>query len=249
MLSSLKLKMSLVQIQKLTKPSLVICAKQNVELLSSYLQKPIPEIKVNQVEIINEQKVVLFDNKLSRNLGLFRVDQFEKQLGHVGENKEVLVVVPNRSWLAPTAISVARYFPKFTRKTDKKSQEMINLDIAVVENGKYELLSQSSQKESISNYIESTQLAAELVDTPPNELYTTSYVERVRDLFKGLPVEINEIMGETLKEKGYGGLWNVGKAAVYPPVLLTISYKGNKSSEDSVALVGKGIVYDAGNII
>ena len=238
--------MSLVQLKSLTKPSLIICAKQNVDLLNIYFQKDVPTLTANQVEFVHGQKVVVFDNQLSRNLGLFRTDQLEKQLSHVGENKEVLVVVPHKDWVIPTAISVARYFPTFTRKTSTKAAINVGLDIAVATDGKFQLLSAMKEKESISNFINSTQLTANLVDSPPNELYTTSYVERVRETFKDLPVEFTEIKGEDLKKQGFGGLWNVGKAAVFPPVLLIVSYYGKDKTSPSTALVGKGIIYDSG---
>eukprot|EP00835_Amoeboradix_gromovi_P004191 NODE_312_length_11237_cov_0.283624.p3 type:complete len:465 gc:universal NODE_312_length_11237_cov_0.283624:11010-9616(-) len=240
--------MSFVQLKSLTKPSLVICAKQHSDLLNSYFKNNLPAHHVNQVFSMGDQKVVLFDNKLSRNLGVFREDQFEKQLSNIGENKEVLVVVPHKSWLIPTAISVARYFPTFSRKTSTKPSGNISLDIAVSSDGKFNLLSEMDDKKEISNFIQSTQLSAELVDTPPNELYTTAYAERIRSVFKDLPVEFTELKGEDLKNNGLGGLWNVGKGAAFPPVLLIVSYYGNDRSLPSTCLVGKGIVYDSGGL-
>ena len=240
--------MSLVQLKKLTSPGLVICAKQNAELLNKYFNKEFPVMKAGQVETHHGQKVVLFDNQLSRNLGVFRTDQLEKQLGNIGDNNEVLVVVPNSSWCVPTAISVARHFPLFTRKTTKTKQDTIVLDIAMDNNGKFEMASSSSQCDSLNRYIESTQLAAEIVDMPPNELYTSSYVDKVKETFKGLPVEMEHIFGEDLRKKGFGGLWNVGKAAVFPPALLVVSYYGAPKEKESIALVGKGIVYDSGGL-
>ena len=58
---------------------------------------------------------------------------------------------------------------------------------------------------------------------------------------------INPLQGEDLRDKGFGGIWNVGKASLYPPALVSLSYAppGSKES-DSYALVGKGIVFDTG---
>ena len=62
-------------------------------------------------------------------------------------------------------------------------------------------------------------------------------------------------MGEELKEKGYGGIYNVGKGAEEPPRLVILTYEPPAevlSEEDkdtsAITLVGKGIVYDTGGL-
>mmetsp|Transcript_59005 Transcript_59005/g.68967 ORF Transcript_59005/g.68967 Transcript_59005/m.68967 type:complete len:209 (+) Transcript_59005:137-763(+) len=61
------------------------------------------------------------------------------------------------------------------------------------------------------------------------------------------------IRGEELRELGYGGLYNVGKAATKDPPALVVLTKRFQSEHDSdeaeaVTLVGKGIVYDTGGL-
>ena len=55
------------------------------------------------------------------------------------------------------------------------------------------------------------------------------------------------VAGEALRDKGYGGLWGVGKAAAEPPALCVLSYVPAAAAK-SVCLVGKGIVYDTGGL-
>ena len=45
----------------------------------------------------------------------------------------------------------------------------------------------------------------------------------------------------------FSGLYNVGKAAEYPPALVVLSHTPSGASQ-SVAWVGKGIVYDTGGL-
>jgi len=62
------------------------------------------------------------------------------------------------------------------------------------------------------------------------------------------------IQGEKRREKGYGGLYNVGKAATKDPPALVVLTKRFQSEHDNddeaeaVTLVGKGIVYDTGGL-
>lgn len=50
-----------------------------------------------------------------------------------------------------------------------------------------------------------------------------------------------------MNERGFGGLYNVGKAAVNSPKLVVLSSL-NSSANKTVAWVGKGIVYDTGGL-
>lgn len=97
-------------------------------------------------------------------------------------------------------------------------------------------------------------------DTHPEELTTTAFAQECQQLFQNEPtVTIEEIVGTDLLDKGYGGIYNVGKAATHPPRLIIMTYdptskdttESNVEAEDAkqtIALVGKGIVYDTGGL-
>ena len=55
------------------------------------------------------------------------------------------------------------------------------------------------------------------------------------------------ISGEDLANQGFGGLYGVGKAAVHQPALVVLSHTPEGATE-TVAWVGKGIVYDTGGL-
>lgn len=61
----------------------------------------------------------------------------------------------------------------------------------------------------------------------------------------GVPCRV--IRGNDLQEKGFGGIYGVGKAAVVPPALAVLSYTP-PGARDTIAWVGKGIVYDTGGL-
>ncbi|CAN0572879.1 unnamed protein product, partial [Ectocarpus sp. 12 AP-2014] len=74
---------------------------------------------------------------------------------------------------------------------------------------------------------EGIQLAARLVDTPPNVLSTTAFIEEALAVARGLPPSmcaVKVIRGDELEAQGFGGLYGVGKAAVEPPALVVLSY-------------------------
>ncbi len=55
------------------------------------------------------------------------------------------------------------------------------------------------------------------------------------------------IEGEELNRQGFGGIYNVGKAAINPPKLVVLSHL-RPQAKRTVAWVGKGIVYDTGGL-
>ena len=55
------------------------------------------------------------------------------------------------------------------------------------------------------------------------------------------------IQGEELYKQGFGGIYNVGKAARNSPKLVVLSHL-KPTAKRTIAWVGKGIVYDTGGL-
>ena len=95
--------------------------------------------------------------------------------------------------------------------------------------------------------------SAKLGDMPPSELNPTKYSEICNGIYKGLKhdganVTFQEIVGEELKDKGYGGIYGVGMAAQEPPRMIVMTYTPDGNVEEHVALCGKGVIYDTGGL-
>ncbi|KAJ1480547.1 hypothetical protein T484DRAFT_1759172 [Baffinella frigidus] len=92
-------------------------------------------------------------------------------------------------------------------------------------------------------------LACSLVDRPPMDMTPTALADAAKAVAVEIPgVVVSEhIVGENLRDKGYGGIWGVGKAGECPPSLLVLSYDPPGAIE-TVCLVGKGITYDTGGL-
>uniref|UniRef100_A0A915EPT9 Cytosol aminopeptidase domain-containing protein n=1 Tax=Ditylenchus dipsaci TaxID=166011 RepID=A0A915EPT9_9BILA len=86
-----------------------------------------------------------------------------------------------------------------------------------------------------------------LVDTPANELHTEAFANESIALAEklGVPIQKTIIKGEDLRAQGFGGIYNVGKAAVQPPIFVCLSHTP-ACAKESYAMVGKGIIFDTG---
>ena len=90
-------------------------------------------------------------------------------------------------------------------------------------------------------------LAQRLVDTPCSEMHTSRFLEEIASVGKELGIEPFVVKGEDLQKQGFGGIYGVGKAATHPPVLAVLSHTP-KGASQTIAWVGKGIVYDTGGL-
>ena len=91
------------------------------------------------------------------------------------------------------------------------------------------------------------QLSSRIVDTPCNIMHTDQFIEEVKKVGAELDIVPLVIQGQDLDKKGFGGIYGVGKAAVHQPALVVLSHTPDQATE-TVAWVGKGIVYDTGGL-
>jgi leucyl aminopeptidase len=97
-------------------------------------------------------------------------------------------------------------------------------------------------------YARATMLARDLANTPHSHLTAMQLAGVAAELGKenGFQVEIFE--KQALQELNCGGLLGVNAGSVEPPCMIKLVYRPKGKSTGSMALVGKGIMYDSGGI-
>lgn len=181
----------------------------------------------------------------------------------------VVVVLPDDDenedralFVAPVASAVAKAFPLYDRRTasassdgdgDVKRRPRTNkqrVDVVFCNSrGRDGVVDDPVRLRAARAVARGVRLAGRLVDAPPDTLDTNTFVEECRALANEFPnrLSMTELVGDDLL--AHGGLHNVGKAAVSPPRLVVMSYEPKENvSKKTVALVGKGIVYDTGGL-
>lgn len=167
---------------------------------------------------------------------------------------DVTVIVLNDDPTASsfsTACAVARSFSTYFLKKVMPVEPRVTV------------LMNSSEEEITSFTAESLawgiRKCQDLVDMPPNVLHTDEYAAQAAQIAADLQangfadtVSYKQFRGEELVAMGLNGLYFVGKASTHPSILAILSYTPPQSSEaaqqQSVCLVGKGIVYDTGGL-
>merc|ERR1719187_1469128 len=170
---------------------------------------------------------------------------------HSTGGDETIVLVCEKACLYASVCGVARAFPTYSRKTSASTESNVTIEVILVSNDNGDKLEVSDISEAdakvLNDAMEAIRLAANIVDQPANEMHTDAFVELVKKVGNEVGVTTTVIRGEELKERGFGGIYGVGRAAVHPPSLAVLSHKPPGATE-SIAWVGKGIVYDTGGL-
>ena len=154
----------------------------------------------------------------------------------------VVLCLDDADHYAAVANAVARAFPLYAKRS--KSKPAPSITFAAID-AKGRAIKASP---AVVATVEATRWAASLVDRPAAELSTADFVTEARKALRGVGgVKVTAIVGAQLDKKGLGGIAGVGRAAAVAPRLLILE-AGPRRAKRTVALVGKGIVYDTGGL-
>ncbi|MCA9537662.1 MAG: leucyl aminopeptidase family protein, partial [Myxococcales bacterium] len=162
------------------------------------------------------------------------------QKGQIG----VLLAIEEAAHAVAAVGAAARALPAYRRKTkDADAPHRVRVACLAGDGKAIDL----DRLEVIANAVRTS---ARLVDMPPNELHTDAFVDLARETAARLGVDIEVLAGDELARAGFGGLAAVGQAAERPPALVVLRYDPPQADKQTrtIALVGKGIIYDTGGL-
>ncbi|XP_005103521.1 probable aminopeptidase NPEPL1 [Aplysia californica] len=161
--------------------------------------------------------------------------------------QEYIVIVCERENVYASGLAVARALPLFTAKSGSHSlSRKVTVEFLVLDEERRIFLT-DEELECMSVAATSLRLAASIVDTPCSDMSVDNFLQEIREVGKELGITPKIISGEDLIHQGFGGIYGVGKAAAVPPALAVLSHIVPDSTE-SIAWVGKGIVFDTGGL-
>jgi len=162
--------------------------------------------------------------------------------GIAGKKAAVIVCVDDESHVMAIAVAVARAFPVFDARSKTSDKGRMSLVFTLADGTPVKV------SKAVKETVAAVRFAARLVDTAPQEMTTTAFEKEARQACRGIKgVRITSIVGDKLLAKGLGGIHGVGRTAVEAPRLLICEYKPARARR-TVALVGKGVVYDTGGL-
>jgi len=197
---------------------------------------------------MNAANVGGFTNKVSRHNMPSCAYHIPKLLRSclTGKRDEAIVVVCKESEVFACGCAIARLYPVFSMRTDgkPKSTRTVSVEFVVIGERTCDMIEIAR---CLQEAADSIQMAARIVDMPCNMMNTTKFVQEAEQVALELGIKPVVIRGEELEEKGFGGIYGVGKASDHPPALVVLSHCPPEATM-TVAWCGKGIVYDTGGL-
>jgi probable aminopeptidase NPEPL1 len=166
------------------------------------------------------------------------------------ENQVILIACERKNGIA-CACAIARAFPLYSRKTmETNKPRNVTATFLFTDELRNKTGLECSDSDDVACFnamSESVRLSAKITDMPCAEMNTDDFLNEIRIVGKALGLEPMVIEGQDLEKQGFGGLWNVGKAACNSPKLVVLSNL-KPTAKRTIAWVGKGIVYDTGGL-
>ncbi len=190
------------------------------------------------------------------------VEQIRRAFGEAGKYartlklKNIAIVPPLRRIYnteytkyivaACEGLTLAMYrFSKYRSRELEKYPVLDELRVLPLDDVDPKLLEEAAAISRVT--IDSTLYARDLVATPSMDLYPQTYARLARELESTrIQVEVLEI--DRLKQLGLGALLAVGQGSSHSPCLIHLSYQPINRTSHTLALVGKGITFDAGGL-
>jgi probable aminopeptidase NPEPL1 len=156
----------------------------------------------------------------------------------------VIAAVDDPAHAVAAAIGICRSFPLYDRRTGRDDGKARGVAV-VLADGRGNAVPLDAEGTAL---VEGSRWAARLVDTPPAELNTADFVREARTWLRGVRgLRVQVLAGAALERAGLDGIASVGQAARVGPRLLILEWRPPRAKR-TVALVGKGIVYDTGGL-
>jgi leucyl aminopeptidase len=140
--------------------------------------------------------------------------------------------------IAEGFLQAAYSFDDYRSEKPEKSLKEVSLlsDFASAEDALNEIIT----------VLDAVNFTRDLVNTPANDLYPETLVEKVEKAFSETDVAMEVFDKEALSELGAEALLAVSKGSDKEPRMLVLKYLPLGEDEPAVSLVGKGVTYDSG---
>ncbi|MFN0111185.1 MAG: leucyl aminopeptidase [Blastocatellia bacterium] len=95
---------------------------------------------------------------------------------------------------------------------------------------------------------EATNFGREVINEPSNVMTPTELAAKAAEVAKAYGLDLDVLEEDAMRELGMGSLLGVAQGSAEPAKLIVLSYKPKTKSDETVAIVGKGVTFDTGGI-
>ena len=144
------------------------------------------------------------------------------------------------------ALDATYKFEQFKSKKEEIRRPLRKLTLSVERRNELATAEEAlTQGQAIA---EGAALAKNLGNLPPNVCHPTYLAEQARAMADEFKLTCEILDRKEMEELGMHSLLSVARGSHQPPKLIILTYKGGRTSEKPVVLVGKGVTFDTGGI-
>ena len=152
--------------------------------------------------------------------------------------------VASQAIVEGTLLGLYKFRKHVTKEPDY--QDVEQLLVVEREAAKRQVLEEGCEKGRV--LAEATILARDLANEPANYMTPSDMAKVAEGLAKAHGLGLAILERDQMENEGMGALLGVARGSHQPPKLIVLSYKGDKSSSETLGFVGKGITFDSGGI-
>jgi leucyl aminopeptidase len=131
-------------------------------------------------------------------------------------------------------------------QTSDKTESHLETIIFVATEGDADELDRGIRRGQI--IAEATNFAREVINEPSNVMTPTELARRAEVVAHEFGLGIDVLDEARMKELGMGALLGVAQGSAEPPKLIVMRYTPQFRSDETIAIIGKGITFDTGGI-
>jgi len=130
----------------------------------------------------------------------------------------------------------------------KKEQDILVEEFWIAEHDEHKISKIKAGVRKGKIFATATNFARDLVNHPSNFMTPVILADRACFIAEQYSLNISILEKVDLEREGMGGMLGVAQGSEEPPKLIVLKYNGNPSSQDMIALIGKGVTFDSGGI-
>jgi leucyl aminopeptidase len=156
--------------------------------------------------------------------------------------KKVMFAIPDN--VCAHSVTKGAYLGNYEFKLGDTSKQFSPSELKILTTEK---ITTSDLKPTIT-LAEAMCFTRDLINMPANLMRPDDVTTWAKKISKGLrnPVKLKVMTKKELTKLKMGGMLAVGQGSSSDTKILVFEYKGGKKSDDTIALVGKGVCYDSG---
>ena len=132
------------------------------------------------------------------------------------------------------------------KKPDKDQKRIESVTLVERDESKLDTLKRGVQRGRVLG--EAVNHARDMANEPANLFTPSVMAERAQALAKDAGLECQVLEQAEMEKLGMGALLGVAVGSVQPPKFIVLRHRGDRSSKETIGLLGKGITFDSGGI-